>query len=85
MKQIMYTITDELGIHARPAGLLVKEAAKFESSITFEKENKSADAKRLFALMGLGVKQGDVISITVDGTDEAAAVIEIEKFLKENL
>lgn len=85
MKNFEYTITDAQGIHARPAGLLVKEVARFVSKTTFSKGDKSADAKRLFAVMGLGVKQGDVISITVDGDDEDAAAFEIEKFLKENL
>ena len=53
MKEIKYVITDREGIHARPAGLLVKEANKYASSITLSKGSQSGDAKRIFAVMGL--------------------------------
>lgn len=85
MKTFNYTITDPLGIHARPAGLLVKKCSEFECSVTIEKCGKSADAKRIFGIMGLAVKQGNEISITTDGTDEETASAEIAAFLKENL
>ena len=85
MKTFDYTITDPQGIHARPAGMLVKEAAKYQSSITIEKEGKKGDAKKIFAVMGLGVKAGQKITVTVEGEDEAAASEAIEKFLKETL
>lgn len=85
MKEFEYTIKDALGIHARPAGLLVKKAASFKSDIKIKNGEKSADAKRLFALMGLGVKQGNTIKITVSGDDEEVAAKELEDFFKENL
>ncbi len=85
MKQFNYTVTDELGIHARPAGLLIREASKFDSEITIECGGKKADAKRLFAVMGMGVKHGSTVTVTVSGKDEAEAADEIEKFLKANL
>ncbi len=85
MKQFNYTIKDELGIHARPAGLLVKEAQKFSSSITVAKDGKSADGKKLFALMGLGVKCGNEITVTCDGADEETAVTALETFISDNL
>ena len=56
MKEFKYTIKDELGIHARPAGLLVKEAAAFPCKVTIEKGGKEVDAKRILGVMGLGVK-----------------------------
>ena len=59
MKSFNYVITDEVGIHARPAGILVKEAKKYASTIMIVKGEKKADASRLMALMGLGVKCGD--------------------------
>ena len=58
MKQFEYTITDTLGIHARPGGELVKVAKTFASNIKLECNGKSADAKRLIAVMSLGAKQG---------------------------
>ena len=85
MKEFKYVITDELGIHARPAGLLVKEAAKFQSDIKIKKGDKEADAKRIFGIMGLAAKKGDEIVLTADGVDELDAIASIEEFLKENL
>lgn len=85
MKSFSHVITDELGIHARPAGLLVKEAGKFQSDIKIKKGEKEADAKRLFSLMGLAAKKGEEIVITAEGSDEESAIIAIELFLKGNL
>ncbi|MBB5263257.1 phosphocarrier protein [Catenibacillus scindens] len=85
MKNFKYTITDELGIHARPAGLLVKEAAKFSSKITIQGNGKNADLKRLLAVMSLGIKKGAEIEVTAEGDDEAAAVAALEDFFKSNL
>lgn len=85
MKEFTYKICDELGIHARPAGVLVKKAAAFDSEITIYKNEKTADAKRIFAVMGLSVKKGDTVRVTVSGRDEDDAVVEIEGFFKNNL
>lgn len=85
MKEFKYTITDPEGIHARPAGILVKQAAKYVSTIKIVKGQKSADAKRLFGLMGLGVKTGEEVTVTVEGADEDKAAAELETFFKENL
>ena len=85
MKSFSYTVKDELGIHARPAGALVKEAAAFPCSITIAKDGKAADAKRIFGVMGLGVKCGEEITVCTDGENEEAASAAIEAFLKANL
>ena len=85
MKSFSYTVKDELGIHARPAGLLVKEAAKFSSKITIQGNGKNADLKRLLAVMSLGIKKGAEIEVTAEGDDEAAAVAALEDFFKSNL
>lgn len=85
MKEFNYTITDPQGIHARPAGMLVKEAAKFQSAITIEKDGKTGDAKRIFAVMGLAAKCGNTITVKVDGSDEDEAAKAIEEFLKTNM
>ena len=86
MKKINYTIVAEAGIHARPAGLLVKQAASFKSDIKIlnEENGKEADLKRLMAVMALGVKQGNSIVVTVEGEDEDEAYTVLESFLKEN-
>ena len=85
MKQFTYVITDEAGIHARPAGLLVKEAAKFASTTTIAKGAKKGDLKRIFGVMALGVKKGEAITVTCEGADEDAAAAALEAFLKVNL
>lgn len=84
MKSFDYVIKDELGIHARPAGLLVKKAGTYSSEITITKGDKSANCKRLFALMGLAVKQGDNITVKVEGGDEEEAAVEIQNFIEQN-
>lgn len=85
MKAFSYVIKDEIGIHARPAGQLVNEAKKYESTITVKCGEKSADAKKLIALMSMGVKCGDEVEITVDGADEEQAFLEIKTFFENQL
>ena len=85
MKNFEYTIKDELGIHARPAGMLVKEAKKYQSKITITKEGKTAEASKLMAVMSLGVKCGQTVQITVEGADEEAAAAGIQAFFEANL
>ena len=85
MKEFKYVVQDELGLHARPAGLLVKEAAKFKSVITLDSGAKKADAKRIMAVMSMGVKQGVEVTVTVDGEDEDAAFEAIKTFFETNL
>ena len=85
MKTFAYTIKDELGIHARPAGLMVKAVKGFSSEITIAKNGKTASAKKLMALMGLGVKCGDEIQITVEGADEDQAAAAVQEFRAANL
>ncbi|MDE6851773.1 MAG: HPr family phosphocarrier protein [Lachnospiraceae bacterium] len=85
MKSFQYEIKDEVGIHARPAGMLVKEAKKYESKITICLDNKSAEATKLMALMGLGVKCGQTVEVTVEGADEETACENIRAFLESNL
>nr|WP_297284025.1 HPr family phosphocarrier protein [uncultured Agathobaculum sp.] len=85
MKTVQYTIKDELGIHARPAGMLVKEAAQFKSSIKIAGPKKEVDAKRIMGVMSMGVKKGDTVKLTIEGADEAEAAAALQKFLQENL
>lgn len=85
MKQFQYTIKDELGVHARPAGLLVKVVKGFSSTATLEKNGKTCDLRKLMALMGMGVKQGETVTVKVEGEDEEAAAAAIQQFLTENV
>lgn len=87
MKQFTYTITDPVGIHARPAGILAKEAKGLDSTVTITKADgsKSAEAKKLMAVMGLGVKTGETVTVTVEGGNEEANAAAMEQFFKDNL
>ncbi len=80
-----YVIKDEIGIHARPAGLLSKLAKDYKSEITVSKGEKTVPATKLMALMGLGIKYGDRIKVSVTGADEDVAYAKIKKFFEDNL
>ncbi len=85
MKTFTYEIKDEIGIHARPAGLLVKEAKKYNSKIVVNIDGKSAEATKLMAIMSLGVKHGQTVEVTVEGDDEETAYEDIKTFFEQNL
>ena len=85
MKNFSYVITDEIGIHARPAGLLVKEAKKYASKVVIKANGKSAEATRLMAVMGMGVKCGQTVEVEVTGDDEDTAFEVMKAFFEENL
>lgn len=85
MRQFEYVIKDSVGIHARPAGLLVKEAKKYKSKITVECGGKSSEAMKLMALMGMGVKCGNTVVVRAEGEDEAEAAAGMKAFFEANL
>ena len=84
MKEFVYTIKEPVGIHARPAGMLAKEAKACQSTVTIvDKNGKSVDATRLMALMG--IKCGDTVTVRIEGADEDTAAPAMEKFFSEHL
>lgn len=85
MKQFKHIINDPLGLHARPAGMLVKAAAGYASAITVEAPTGKADAKRIMAVMRLAAKQGMELTVTCEGADEETAAAQLQAFLKDNL
>ena len=85
MKNFSYVIKDEIGIHARPAGLLVKEAKKYASKVVIRANGKSAEATRLMAVMGMGVKCGQTVEVEITGDDEETAYEGMKAFFEENL
>ena len=85
MKTFEYTIKDELGIHARPAGLLLKEEKMYESECTITKDGKTKKLTQLMMLMSLGVKQGETVTVTAEGADEDAAIAGLKEFFEANL
>ena len=85
MKEFKHIINDPMGLHARPAGMLVKACAGYASKITLTAPTGTADAKRLMALMRLAAKQGMELTVTVDGADEEKAAAELQAFMAANL
>lgn len=85
MKEYTYTVKNELGMHARPAGMFVKLAKQYHSIIEISKGEKKANVSRILAVMGMGIKQGDAITITVEGDDEQEVFPQIQQICEEIL
>ncbi len=85
MKEFTHVIADPLGLHARPAGMLVKAAAGYKSAITITAPTGKADARRIMAVMRLAAKQGMTLTVSCEGEDEDVAAAGLQAFLKENL
>ncbi|MCF7934532.1 MAG: HPr family phosphocarrier protein [Spirochaetia bacterium] len=81
MRRLTITITNDTGLHSRPADVFVRTAKLFESDITVEKADKSANAKAIIRLILLNVSQNDQITITADGPDEQEALDALEQLI----
>jgi phosphocarrier protein len=84
MKSFSYTIKDELGLHARPAGLMVKRIKSMPAQVVIRCGERSADGRKLFAIMGMCVKQGEIVTVEVDGEGEEALCGELLEFFEAN-
>ena len=76
------TITDDVGLHARPAAVFSKKAAGFSSEIAVSKGDRSANAKSIMSVLKLDVKKGDVITIATDGDDADEALAELVEYIE---
>ncbi len=85
MVKFTFVVNDEMGLHARPAGLLVKEAVKCSSKVTLKKGEKTGDAKRIFNVMGLSIKSKEEVEVMVEGENEQEEAAALEAFVKENI
>lgn len=86
MKQFTYVIKDPLGIHARPAGMLSKQAKSYEdTTVNITANGKTVNLGQLMKLMGLGVKQGTEVTVSCEGANEEAAAAGLLAFLEANL
>ena len=86
MKEFTYTIEDELGIHARPAGLLSKLAKSFpDTAVTVSKGDRTVKASQLMKLMNMGIKKGDEVTVAAEGSAEEEAIAALQTFFEENL
>jgi len=85
VREFTYTVTDDEGIHIRPAGLIVKKMKMYRSDVTITHGEDTADLKKLFALMGLGVQKGETVVVKANGEDEDEAISIARAFFEENL
>lgn len=85
METFEYVIKDRIGLHARPAGLLVKQVKTMESRITIKAKGKSVNAGNVMAIMGLGIKEGEKVFIELEGSKEKEERQELEAFFLKNL
>ena len=85
MIEFEYKITDEIGLHARPAGMLVKEAKKYSCSVTLCANGKESDATRLMSVMAMCVKCGTLVKVRIEGKDEQICAEELKSFFEKNL
>lgn len=85
MREFSLTISDEAGVHARPAGMLVKKMQTFESEVSLTCGGRTINCKKLFALMGLGIRKGETITISAHGPDEAQAIAAAQFVLEETM
>ncbi|MDR1689192.1 MAG: HPr family phosphocarrier protein [Clostridiales bacterium] len=85
MVTLNYTINDDLGIHARPAGIIVRQAKNSKSQVFLRKGDKQVNASNILGIMGLGVKKGETVQICAEGPDETEAAQNMLNLFKENL
>jgi len=84
MVQFDYTIKEEMGLHARPAGVMVKQLKPLPCDVTITCGTKKADAKKMFALMAMAVKCGETVTVTIDGDREEEVKEELKEFFQKN-
>ena len=85
MKKLLCTVRDPLGLHARPATLLMKKCQSYQSQIQIDYNGKNADAKRMMSILALSIKPKSEIEITINGSDEDDAYDSIKEFAEENI
>jgi phosphocarrier protein len=85
MLETTVEITNTIGLHARPASLLVKAAQEFSCAISLRKGEKTVDAKSIIGIMSAAIRQGEVITLQVNGEDEQQALRVIKALLESGL
>ncbi|WP_339022920.1 HPr family phosphocarrier protein [Spiroplasma endosymbiont of Crioceris asparagi] len=84
MTSLKVTIIDPVGLHARPASILTKEASKFSSEIKIKSGEKEGNLKSIMNIMALAIKTNTEVTIMATGSDEKEAIVSIEKAMKDN-
>ena len=77
------TITNSVGLHARPATFFIQKANSYKSSIWVEKDDRSVTAKGLLGVLSLGIVTGMAITLVADGTDEEEAIAGLKELIEK--
>ncbi len=85
MQMATVVLTDPVGLHARPAAMLVQAANRFKSEITLTHGPRTANAKSIIMVLSLGARQGAQVQVTTDGEDEDEALNEIVQMLEQDV
>lgn len=75
------TVSNETGIHARPATTITKKVAALPATVTLEAKGKVANAKSLIGILSLAITKGDVVKVTVEGDNEEAICTELVELI----
>ena len=78
-------ISNNIGLHARPATFFIQKANTFKSSVWIEKDERKVNAKSLLGVLSLGIAQGMSIAIVADGADENSAVDSLVNLIESGL
>jgi len=84
MREMSLTVTNETGLHSRPADLFVRTAKLYQSALTVSNGSKSADAKNILKVILLNVSQNTTIRVQADGPDEEAALADLQRLVTSN-
>lgn len=86
MKRFTHIVQTPHGLHARPAGLLAKQAKTYaETVITLTRGEKTVRANQLLRILNLGIQQGDAVTVTIEGAEEDTALSDMQAFFALNL
>lgn len=86
MQEKTFTVKAEIGVHARPAALLVQEVRKYPSvKISLVKDGKEVDPKSILSLLSLSITKGSVLTLKVEGQEEEKILDELIVFIEKNL
>ena len=77
-------ISNQVGLHARPATFFIQKANEFKSSIWIEKDDRRVNAKSLLGVLSLGIVKGTAVKILADGVDESAAIATLSELIDSN-
>ena len=84
MHMVELTVNNELGLHARAAGLFASTASKFSSKIVLIKDDKEYNGKSVLGILSVGAGKGTEVTIKAEGTDELAAIEALTALVKSN-